>query len=112
MKLKTVISALILLLISSTVFSFSFSAPNYNHFSSNVDFQESFEIEEATYLRYDINLSVQVYLEKVPFFPGSREYNNLNSTKEKIDEEYFCISYLINPALSIPEIIYPFHSFL
>lgn len=110
MKFTTMLYALMLLLISSNVFSFS--SDNRNTYSTIIEVQESSNVEEASYLKYDINLSVQFYLQKVQFFPSTKENNFFNSTKEQIAEEYFCISHLIDPGLSIPEIIYPFHSFL
>lgn len=110
MKYITMLSALMLLLISSNVFSFS--PDNRNPYSTLIEVQESSSVEEAAYLNYDINLSVQFYLQKVQFFPSTRENNFFNSTKTQKEEEYFCISHLIDPGLSVQEIIYPFHSFL
>jgi hypothetical protein len=114
MKLTSVLSALILLLFSGILFSFSPKV--YNTYSSNFEFQETFDIEndieKGSYLNFDINLFFEINFHKVHFFPITREYRYFNSTEEIIAEAYYCPSHLINPSLNGTNIIYPFHSFL
>ena len=109
MKLTTVLSALILLLFSGNLFSFS--TKDYNTYSSNLELHEASDIEKGSYLNYDINLFIEINSHKVQFFPITLDNRFFNSTKENIAEEYYWFSHLIDTALSGPEIIYPFHSF-
>ena len=63
MKLTTVQSALILLLFSGNLFSFSTKA--YNTYSSNLELHETSDIEKGSYLNYEINLFIEINSHKV-----------------------------------------------
>lgn len=111
MKFTKVLSAFLLLLMSSNCFSFT-SEELSGSFSIEQQ-ATTFDLEEGADFSYDSNISVQINLNKVQYVVfNNRNFSFLSSHRERIAREYFHFSHLIDPNLGIAEIIFPFHSFL
>lgn len=111
MKFSKVLSALMLLLISSSGFSF-ISAGSV---SCNVDFEHPApsELLEGSVINYDSTLSAQYNFQSLQFFPAHSNSSGFDSShREVIANRYIRYSYLIEPGLGLQKIIFPFHSFL
>lgn len=101
----------ILLLLSNSAANDSFSSERLSfHVENEVGSQVSEDLQELSPSR--ISASVDYSQKRIPsFFPHSTPSAE-NSEKISRENAYFSFTHLIEPGLSPPDIIFPFHTFL